>query len=526
MREIWAADCETDPFSYGRVPLPFIWGATNGKDYYQFDDTEQFVKFFKNKKCIVYAHNGGKFDWLYLTDYIADFSPVMLISGRMAKFTIGECEFRDSYNILPTPLSAYKKDEFDYSLLEKEKRDIPGNRAKIEQYLQDDCVYLHEYIIAFISEYGCNLTLAGSAMKFWEKHFLQKKQKANTSQSFYNEFSKFYYGGRVQAFKSGLINYPVTVADINSAYPYAMTFNHPYGDDFRALKHLPVDPGTLERSFIVLVGTAKGSLPFRTKKGLSFPDDDVQRTYQVTGWELIQAMEHNAIDIQRIVKCYTFGETICFDDYVQHFIEQKNSAKQSNDVAGYIFAKLFLNSLYGKYGANPEKYEEFEIIPPEYIRASADDDWRFVSNVKQRALVAKPLDESKWRFFNTATAASITGFVRAMLFKSIKQCKDVVYCDTDSIIARDVSALELDPFKLGAWDVEAECTHGGVGGKKLYAFYKNDGGTKIASKGARLTAEQIMYICDGNEFTYKPEVPTMSLRSGIKFIDRKICMTN
>ena len=134
-REIWVADSETDPFKEGRIPKPFIWGAYNGTDYHQFYSTDEFVEFISGIECIVYAHNGGKFDWHFIIDKLDAFSNLMVISGRLAKFQIGLAEFRDSYNILPMPLSAWEKDEFDYTLLEEEVRNIPENKIKIENYL-------------------------------------------------------------------------------------------------------------------------------------------------------------------------------------------------------------------------------------------------------------------------------------------------------------------------------------------------------------------------------------------------------
>src|SRR4051812_21942910 len=113
MREIWVADAETDPFEHGADIQPFIWGAFNGTEYHEFETTAALVDFFRDKKVIVYAHNGGRFDWHFLLPHLDPFTPVMIIAGRLAKFTIGECEFRDSYNILPSPLSAYQKDEID-----------------------------------------------------------------------------------------------------------------------------------------------------------------------------------------------------------------------------------------------------------------------------------------------------------------------------------------------------------------------------------------------------------------------------
>ena len=72
-KPIWVADCETDPFKYGDVPEPFIWGIFDGVNYWEFlgtglyhtctvDDIARVVDFLRDKEIILYAHNGGKFD--------------------------------------------------------------------------------------------------------------------------------------------------------------------------------------------------------------------------------------------------------------------------------------------------------------------------------------------------------------------------------------------------------------------------------------------------------------------------------
>jgi hypothetical protein len=84
-----------------------------------------------------------------------------------------------------------------------------------------------------------------------------------------------------------------------------------------------------------------------------------------------------------------------------------------------------------------------------------------------------------------------------------------------------VSALEVSK-QLGMFDIEAECDGGGIAGKKLYAFHKTSGGWKTASKGVRLTPEEILDVARGGIVTYEPDVPTFSVKSGIRFTPRRI----
>ena len=179
-------------------------------------------------------------------------------------------------------------------------------------------------------------------------------------------------------------------------------------------------------------------------------------------------------------------------------------------------------SLYGKFGSNPKKYKEYTLVKPCHIQAAEQDNYEFDAELGPWALCSKPVDVEKAQYYNVAVAASITGFVRAKLWRSINECKGVIYCDTDSITCRGTGDLVIDPTTLGAWDVEAVCDYGAVAGKKLYAFKTVDGRWKTASKGVRLEAENIVKVAKGASVVYKPENPSFSVKRGTKFISRKV----
>ena len=104
-----------------------------------------------------------------MLDHLEEDTEVMLINGRLSKFIIGATEFRDSFNLFNFPLAVYKKDDFDYRLMEEEERNRPENKKKISEYLEKDCVYLYEMVHGFIENYGLHLTQASAAMKIWQK---------------------------------------------------------------------------------------------------------------------------------------------------------------------------------------------------------------------------------------------------------------------------------------------------------------------------------------------------------------------
>ena len=75
----------------------------------------------------------------------------------------------------------------------------------------------------------------------------------------------------------------------------------------------------------------------------------------------------------------------------------------------------------------------------------------------------------KLRFYNIATAASITGAARSVLMRAIADAVDPIYCDTDSIICRRLGPNQtLSDTELGAWKVESTFDELLICGRKTY----------------------------------------------------------
>ena len=523
----WAVDCETDPFDGEIIPTPFIWGARHcSGEYLEFSTTEDFIGHFRELKTTIYAHNGGKFDWHYVTPHINDGSSVLIIAGRLSKFKIGDCEFRDSYNILPFPLSMYKKDDFDYSLLTKENR--VKHMGVIKDYLYNDCKYLAELLTKFFDTYPLGLTVAGIALKLYETQYGDKIER--TDLGYYNKYNKYYYGGRVECFEVGELKGKYKVIDINSAYPDVMRNNiHPIGTKTVVLGSVKgLSNGAIARSMLIVKCKSFGGFAVRKDKGgIFFPADGVEREHFVTGHEFLACKHTGHVSNSDVVRCETWIESLSFVAYVDHFYELKSSSKKMGDRAGELFAKLLLNSLYGKFASNPARYKELKVGVIEDVNEMFSRfDFTLNSMLgESKCVYERPLPEGEYIYYNVVTASSITGAVRAKMWLAMCECGGLIYCDTDCIVARDTGNLELDPIKLGAWDVEAECDGGGVAGKKLYVFNKVGGGHKYASKGVRLSPTEIFSVAKGATITYKPQAPTYSFKNGIKFTNRIVKST-
>jgi hypothetical protein len=551
-QEIWASDCETDPFRIGRIPKPFIWGAYEiytGR-YETFGSAALFAAFFRERRCLIYFHNGGKFDGHYLRPYFNSDENIMVIAGRIARFGIGACEVRDSYNLIPIPLARYAKDKFDYQILEAEVRSLPENVEKIERYLRSDCVNLANLLRAYFDRYGKGLTQAGAAMSYWAKHYNGGKKPRQSAAQF-ERYRPYYYGGRVECFAAGYKETRHTIVDRNSAYPEAMLHQHPISTEAIALSNLPRD-SKIPQCFVTLRAVSRGAFPFRLESGeLIFPRDDKERIYDVTGWELQTALELNAVKIKEVLKVHYFRETVDFTGYIQNFYNERKVAKANDDIAGDIFAKLFMNSCYGKFASNPENYHEYLLSSAARLGEHIGDGYADYHDWGDgRRLLWRQLPVERHRYYNVATAASITGFVRAGLYRDLCKVRNPIYCDTDSIDAENVSSLAMGP-ELGQWKVELECDDYAMVGKKMYAcrsaldqgwnkqeqrYRYPKGSHKYACKGVQLSPEEIVRIAKGEGLerdkqgrpyiSYHPMVPTYSLtRPEPRFIGRKVRVT-
>jgi hypothetical protein len=90
--------------------------------------------------------------------------------------------------------------------------------------------------------------------------------------------------------------------------------------------------------------------------------------------------------------------------------------------------------------------------------------------------------------------------------------------------------------ELGGWKLEAIGDRIAIGGKKLYTIYnkidlaERGEAIKKASKGVRLTPQEIIAVCNGQEVVYQNPVPHFSLDGSADFVDElntpRLCVEN
>lgn len=524
---IGTMDFETDPFKYDRVPQPFAGCVYFSDENFQvfWGDASPYLlaEYLRElPKCTIYAHNGGKFDFFFLLEY-AEHGTIAIRNGRIAKMKIGRVTLCDSWPLMPFPLAAYQKTEINYDIFERNLRNKTHNRQKIISYLVDDCRDLLQLVTGFRAIVGPKDTIGGAA--FFQMKQLGYKIESGTEEHD-EKFRPYYYGGRVQAFKKGIFKGKYLYLDINSAYPFAMTHQHPIGTRYYMSKDLPADYGPC---FVHFRGISRGALPVRDdgEDGLNFPDDNIEREFKVTGWEVRAGLDTGTIKINEIIAVYIPQKLINFDLYVKTFFAHRAEAKKKKDKIGDLAFKYLLNSGYGKFAQNPREFKNYRL-------GKYGDDmpgWDYETDFGAVTLWS----QSSYRgegFYDVATGASITGFVRAMLWRAVCASQSVLYCDTDSLICKS-STVEMGEL-LGQWKIEGKTKKVMIGGKKLYGVQWDTGDLqngekrlkfKLATKGVKLTLDEVEQICKGITVEYKQDAPSFSVKHGARFIKRDICQT-
>ena len=521
-KQFWTLDAETDPFLYGRTPEPFIWGMYEGVkgQYKEFYNTNDVIEFIRDKNIIVYAHNGGKFDFHLkgFPENINQNEKVLIIGSRLVKAKIGRAEIRDSYALLPFPLRLIgDKKEIEYWKLEKEHRN--EHLSEIKDYLRADCVELWEAINAFFNEYGRHLTCASAAIKNLCK--IEDLKIENSGVAFFDVMTPHYYGGRCECINGGsYIDTELKYLDINSAYPFAMMHDHPIGNEYNY--EFDPNPTIIPHGFYTIKGKSRGALCYRDKAGLHFDRSNEPKIFNTTGHELLAGIETDTLDIIEHISQKVFTRTKNFGAFINYFWDERQKHEKGTHLN--LFAKLMMNSAYGKFAANPDNYDTYVIYDAGIAEFLVNHGWEIRGEIGEKSILcSKPLEQENSRYYNVATGASITGFVRSMLLRAISSVENPIYCDTDSIIFTGEHNIDMGK-ELGQWDMEGIYNEGYFAGKKLYAV-KNNKEEKLASKGTRLNFEQIKAIAQGSTLEYKFDAPTFSWKNETKFTKRNIRKT-
>lgn len=522
--KIYAFDFETTPFKFERVPEPFACGLFDGQEYkYIWGEPEIVIDWLLARMeeapegSIFYAHNGGKFDFHFFKEHFR--GEAKIIAARIAKARIGHIEVRDSYSMIPVPLSAYDKTEIEYWKMDSENRE--DYKEEILEYLENDCRILWELVTEFINEFGMSLTMAGAAIKQLKNFHEFQRIKSEKTDKF---FRKYYYGGRVQCLKSGVLRGSWKLYDVNSMYPYVMSnYDHPVSESFNVYTGANAIR-ILERcDFAVITAIQDNCLPClkeRRFEGLDFTKP--RGEFAATGHEIRAGLETGRLRILSVKHAIKATQHIRFDDFITHFWEARKKAKKTGDRLRDLFYKLVMNSAYGKFAQNPENFKDWIMVDDELLELPWFPEHQFDNGL---IIYSRPTTKPHSIFrYNIMTAASITGAARAQLMRGLHNAVNPIYCDTDSVVCEALNE-KLDEKELGAWKLEATGDCMAIAGKKLYALFDGGRAVKTACKGVNLLASEIMDVARGAEIVHENQAPTFSVKGDPRFIKRRVRKT-
>lgn len=556
-------DAETDPFLHGRRPYPFVfqyrnaferhtfWGRGRTREEMARDVCRQLVQFFRSRDVpeICYAHNGGKFDFLFFIEEIE--GKIKIIGRRLALGHVGKVELRDSYLIIPEPLrKAGSKLEIDMSKFEWEVRQ--DNRAEILEYLDQDCDTLLELVTEYLEEFGDKLTIGSTAMGMlrdlhdYEQLSLREDER----------WRKFFFGGRCQVFEPGIHTGNFKLYDRNSMYAAEMKYtNHPIGGTFHETRTI-----TDSTDFAIIEATniGIGALPVRDRGALSFTVES--GTFYATGHEIRAGLNTGTLSVKRVIAAWECNAHGTFAEFVDYVTDRKieseyarDRAREAGDEIGYQKNQIRRdnfkrvgNSGYGKFAQNASEYHDYcmtgagdDLPLPQPKPGCANPDecrecgkcWTIAEQNQAIVIWKRPAIHKT--FYNVAIGASITGASRANWLRTACRATRLMYGDTDSLLCEGLGQeVPLHPTELGAWKLEpfgpkklTTLDRVSLAGKKLYAFWIGNECVKTASKGVRMTGEQIDRIAQGEVISFKIDAPNFKLNGECDFIERRIKRT-
>lgn len=474
----WVADFETTTkLDDCRV---WAWGlgnvdtATTAWDVEMGQDIDSFIKRISSMPSIIYFHNLG-FDGVFLLDWMfrngyhhvdkyprnMEFTTLISDMGQWYSMTVVwstgmKTEFRDSYKKLPYKVSviaeAFKLPEAKGTIDYHAERPV-GHRLTWDEkkYLASDVLIVCKAMKTQLDSGMKKLTVGSDSLADFKTTIgvkLFQRTWPVLSETMDAEIRKALRGGFTYSDErfSGKVTRSGRTYDVNSLYPSVM-YNEwlPYGVPVY-VDGLPV--ATPERPLFIVSITftarlKKDRIPCIQVKGSSrFIATEYQRiisepvTLSCTNVDLALWEEHYDMDILSYNGGWSF---FAIQGAFKGYIDKWNKVKMESTGGMRALAKLMLNSLFGKFGTNPNMTGRVPIFEDNVVKFETGP------------------HETKDPIY-TAMSVFITSYARAITIRTGQENYDVfAYADTDSLhLLTDVDPANLwvDPLALGAWKFE------------------------------------------------------------------------
>lgn len=414
-----------------------------------------------------WAHNGGKFDVLFLIYAMKQMKgwrcDGAVASGRVISLRVMSprvaFELKDSYAVIQSGLAKaltsfeipMKKvfTEEDYQGLdnckgcadraENDKHHtcmLKHSDAKLEKGCLADCESLHlllQKASGMFADWGGQMksTFSSSALTV-VKASLGKDLPSHEGQQHFNAMCrKAYKGGRVEVLRHAPQE-KQREYDFTSSYPWSMTQTLPW--DLLGQGSPREDALSIIEATVTVPAQYIPPLPYVPKGGgLYFPIGTF------TGWftmvELGYAIEKCGVTAV-LHDCINYTIESPFQDFIAKVFETK--AKSVGALRE--FCKLIMNGCYGKFGQKPENTKL-------KVFSSREDAIQFERTHACEQVsgdgTALSVAEFRWpKQTHYALASTITAYSRCLLHESLLLANKPSYCDTDSIHCIPTPALD------------------------------------------------------------------------------------
>ena len=462
---------------------------------------DDFMKWCEERKenDTVFFHN-LKFDsqfimnYLFKNDYIHTVNPEdkksrtfnTLISDKGLYYQVevifekkgkkvNKVVFQDSLKLIPLSVEAIAKSfklpisklEIDYEAHNNLPIGSPLTKEE-EEYIKHD-VQIVAYAIEYFYSQGLDRMTIGSCALAEYKKIITKRdfKRFFPIPKYHQDVKQSYRGGFTylnpkfaeKTIKNGI------VLDVNSLYPSVMYDSYlPYGTPI-------FFKGKYEKDNIYPLYTQMIRCQFELKPG-KIPTIQIKYGYNFRANEYLTTSGDtevvlclNSVDMELFLDHYEVynleyisgwkfkSAQGLFTDYIDKWSNNKIQAKKDGNHGLYLISKLFLNSLYGKFGTDTRVRSKIPYM-------GEDNEIHY-----------KDGEEEEKDGIYIAMASFITSYARKKTISSAQKIMDnyregksniqFVYADTDSLhcISPDFElpeGLDIDPTKLGAWKYESK----------------------------------------------------------------------
>jgi hypothetical protein len=428
-------------------------GAYDERGFRAYGSAAEFLRgelITPNSGRRYYAHFGGASDMVFLLRELAKLPDVYEVKGAFSSSsaiyvrvldtsTDRVWTFIDSFWTMRASLKDIGEWMGEKDLQKGDLQAARANRKLLAEYNEQDCRILwhamtrfQESILAEGGELG--ITAASTAMNTFLRRFLRRPIK--NREALDNVARPAYTASRVEVIREECER--ARYYDINSSFPYSMTFANPGGAELFSVNRLPKNPENELWIAKVDVRVPESeylpALPLRTKGG---------RVFFPTGWMTTSITSEDFLaggfEIEKVHSCTTFEKR----DDLKAFAERFYQLRKTGSLEGKAY-KIVLNSLYGKFAERDEK--DVLLIRPH--RRNPDTQWMICPGVYLEK-IRRAVPHS-----HVPMSAMITARSRRLLLEHLRDANanhdPVYYCDTDSIVceAELPTGTELGDLKL------------------------------------------------------------------------------